>query len=390
MLARVAVVSIMTLSVSWMARAQEVADCKDALIMSTMQKASTSTLDYRLASLVTKEEYDKRDQSAGVNVVIYGVPVGANWSDFQENIRKYTSAYSSSLSTSQADNLMWTGLDANSVTTYSQCLNANVFSTIGLHLRVESATSTDITLNVVWNANAALPQRIQPRWQTATGELMNVVPQQIPAGRTRFSVKRPNHQLVLNVGFQGFADGVTLEPLPEPVKAPEYVIEGRWCTDGPPAPSELYLHLSGSHLDYYVSGPADKLVDTGYAGYYFQNRPASEVPLFSNRSYLFTGNRFSITDTYTPSSDQSNKFNWRTTQVTFEFLDKNVIQPVNSLAQDQTGAAYANTVPKLTYKRCPAVSLTNRIIEPGNGLWKSSLPAFQTGTPPANLRPLGR
>src|SRR4051812_43998989 len=60
--------------------------CQDALVKSTYTSQSQASDDWRLAKLVSQSSYDEIKQSAGVNVVIYGVPVGASYDDFRKRI----------------------------------------------------------------------------------------------------------------------------------------------------------------------------------------------------------------------------------------------------------------------------------------------------------------
>jgi hypothetical protein len=58
--------------------------CESALVLSTYNKQLAYQSDWRVADLVDSATYDRIKHDAGVNAVIYGIPVGANYSDFKD------------------------------------------------------------------------------------------------------------------------------------------------------------------------------------------------------------------------------------------------------------------------------------------------------------------
>src|SRR5579864_8162883 len=100
-------------------QAQQV--CDAALIKSTYNSFTSDQTDWRLATLVSEKDYNEIKQDAGGNALIYGIPVGANYSDFQRNIHDKLQTHTESLSRNQIRNILWTGLDPNSPGAYHDC-----------------------------------------------------------------------------------------------------------------------------------------------------------------------------------------------------------------------------------------------------------------------------
>lgn len=62
--------------------AQGVHDCDAALVRSTYNQISADHVDARLATLVTEDDYNQISHDAGANAVIYGIPMGGSYKDF--------------------------------------------------------------------------------------------------------------------------------------------------------------------------------------------------------------------------------------------------------------------------------------------------------------------
>ena len=105
MFSRRLIVASLLVLVASSVNAQADESCSDALVIATYSRVDTLNTDYRLAWHVSESAYEEVKKKAGVNAVIYGVPVGANYSDFQKNIRERTANYASSFTQSQATNV---------------------------------------------------------------------------------------------------------------------------------------------------------------------------------------------------------------------------------------------------------------------------------------------
>ena len=186
--------------------------CDAALIKSTYNSFSSDKMDWRLATLVSEKDYNEIKQDAGVNAVIYGVPVGANYSDYQKNVQEKLKTYNESLTRNQLRNILWTGLDPNSPGAYADCLRAQVFASRGLHIAVKGATKTDISILVRWNPQGSDPANISLVWNWQ-GSSAAPLPRNVQQGEATVVVPRPKQERTLAVNYKGFSDSVVLEPL---------------------------------------------------------------------------------------------------------------------------------------------------------------------------------
>jgi hypothetical protein len=121
--------------------------CDAALVRATYNLSNRVGLDWRLADLVTQETYNEVKNSAGASAVIYGLPVGANYTDYKNRIDKLKKEYTEQLSYTQQLNVAWSGLDPKSENLYRDCLSAQILTTDGLHAVVVGATKNDIALS---------------------------------------------------------------------------------------------------------------------------------------------------------------------------------------------------------------------------------------------------
>jgi hypothetical protein len=199
-----------TLAITSNLQAQQV--CDAALVKSTYNSFVSDQMDWRLATLVSEKDYNEIKQEAGGNAVIYGIPVGANYSEFQSSLHQKLQTYNESLTRNQLRNILWTGLDPNSPSAYSDCLRAQVFASRGLHMAVKGATTTDISLLVRWNPQGADPANIPLTWNWQ-GANAAPLPKSVQQGETTVVVSRPKQQRTLAVNYKGFSDSAVLEPL---------------------------------------------------------------------------------------------------------------------------------------------------------------------------------
>lgn len=195
------------------AYSQEGSGCAEALVMATYNRVSTNHLDWRLASYVSQKTYDEIKQSGGANAVIYGVPVGVDYSDYQKRVSEHVDAYSESLTRDQATNIMWTGLDPDASNAYSECLKTKVFSQNGLHLGVKTATKNDVSVVVVWNPVAGEPRVANTQWQWEGAGLAKL-PKTLQPGTHIVLLHRPTEQLTLAANYSGYADSLVIDPFP--------------------------------------------------------------------------------------------------------------------------------------------------------------------------------
>ncbi|UGX95498.1 hypothetical protein G6321_00010290 [Bradyrhizobium barranii subsp. barranii] len=61
--------------------------CDAALVKATYNEVEFDYADWRMAEKVDQASYDQSKTDIGANATIYGVPVGATYGDFQQNIQ---------------------------------------------------------------------------------------------------------------------------------------------------------------------------------------------------------------------------------------------------------------------------------------------------------------
>ena len=187
--------------------------CDAALIRATYQSSDSMHSDYRLATFVSQSDYETAKQSASGNAEIYGVPMGANWEQFRENVHTYTQTLKTSLSKDQIRNILWTGLDPSAAQAYTACINSTL-NAGGLHLAVKTATDTDVTVLASWNpigSQAALTAT--PTW-TWDGPQKGRLPKALTAGQTTIVIPRPRETVQLAGSFDGHSDSIVITALP--------------------------------------------------------------------------------------------------------------------------------------------------------------------------------
>jgi hypothetical protein len=194
--------------------------CDAALILSTYNSFSSDHIDWRLATFVSEKEWEQIKHDQGSNAVVYGIPMGETYSDFQNRVKEKVSSYQESLTHNQMLNILWTGLDPNGGNAYRECLQTQLFSARGVHVAVVSATKNDISLLVSWSPQGkGDPPEVTVKWLWA-GEGKNLLPTHLVQGTTSAILPRPADVHTLAVNYPGFTSSVVLEPLaklPQPL-----------------------------------------------------------------------------------------------------------------------------------------------------------------------------
>lgn len=202
------------------------AECRDALVISTYNSNANSRIDYRLAEYVSEEAFRKinSSQNAGVKVPIYGVPVEGSWSQYRNTATSMAKSrgINTRLSQSQAENVMWTGLDPNAVSAYRECLSTRMHAQIGRpHIGVRTATDTDVS---VYLSYLAAPGQKNTYPLTWTSNIRTIDGQPLPdrirsGAEITVVLARPAKQQ--QVAINSFIGGASLviEPLPPPIRA---------------------------------------------------------------------------------------------------------------------------------------------------------------------------
>ena len=63
--------------------------CDAALVEDTYSKTEEKNIDWRLAQSIDEGTYNQVKTNLGASVVIFGVPIGASYQDFKENITSF-------------------------------------------------------------------------------------------------------------------------------------------------------------------------------------------------------------------------------------------------------------------------------------------------------------
>jgi len=124
--------------------------CESALVMAVYQSSSDVRSDWRLNELVDNESWQNASHNAGANATLFGVPIGASYSDYKSAASRMFHSQNERLSTSQLVNVAATALDPNSPSVYKTCLENQVFMPDGLHAAIVGATASDISILVKW------------------------------------------------------------------------------------------------------------------------------------------------------------------------------------------------------------------------------------------------
>src|SRR4051794_40271589 len=95
--------------------AETVLDCDKALVIATYNRTDQQFVDWRMAESVDEATYDAIKHDASASATIYGIPMGATYGDFKQNISTLKRNNQQSYTKETFRNVAWTGLDANSV-----------------------------------------------------------------------------------------------------------------------------------------------------------------------------------------------------------------------------------------------------------------------------------
>jgi len=200
--------------------------CEETLVRATYSNNSSVSTDWRLATLVSESAWNEASHNGGVNAVIYGVPVGASYGDYQKRTQSMLQSHNESYSTSTLTNIAWTGLDQNSTTVYEACVRNEAAKVPGLHLGVRAADASGVMLLVGWTQPGGGP--IDATWTPRAIEGQRI-PTRIPSGFVTIRVPRPITDITLAASFGGFTSEVAvLTPIPGPpprIPPPEFSLE---------------------------------------------------------------------------------------------------------------------------------------------------------------------
>jgi hypothetical protein len=142
---------ILTVAMIGPAFSQE--DCSRALIVAQTRFSSDEIKQLSSAYNLSEYEYNKHKQDYGINVVIYGIPIGANYNDFKESIRRKAESLRIDNFERRSIAYATSGLDANSLRAYQSCLVTRG----GLSVVVKELASSFYVLSVIHRPLADVP-----------------------------------------------------------------------------------------------------------------------------------------------------------------------------------------------------------------------------------------
>jgi hypothetical protein len=226
-------------------------DCSDALVASTYRLQSTDNRDFRLASFVTEKQYEDAKHGGNANVLIYDVPVGADYSDFQSRSREMTNKLKVRITHEQAINAMWTGIPPEGFEAYNNCIDRQL-SAHGVHMAVKFATPTQVTVKVRYVPVGRTDPPVARLAWTWAGDRA-ALPTTLPPGETTITLKRPSVEQQLTVNSNGTGDTVIISPLPPSLdECDRYAIVlrkpacAKWDWNRP-VDNTTYWHFSNEH-----------------------------------------------------------------------------------------------------------------------------------------------
>ena len=189
------------------------ATCDAALVKTAYSSMTATHDDWRLSLLINSENYEQAKHDAGVNAVIYGIPVGATYSDYSENRARIFQQHNESRTVNEMRNVAWTALDPNAESAYSDCLRVEALNQNGLQAVVWSATASDITIVVRWFLPGQ-PAAARVTW--TPHEIEGIAfPRAIPQGTTAIVIPRPKQQESFVGNYRGYSTiPIVLGPLP--------------------------------------------------------------------------------------------------------------------------------------------------------------------------------
>lgn len=190
------------------------AKCEEALVNSTFSALESNDSNWQLAQMVDERTYNSRRSGAGASATIYGIPMGGSYNQFRQNVSSRLNSTNSRWSSSQINNVLWTGLDPASTSAYSACLNSEIFSQPGLQAAVVGSGDTNILVRVRWYVPGT-PGVANVTW-TEPEIGGTVLRTNFPQGDATISIPRPASTIVLAASYGGYTTApLVLEPLPE-------------------------------------------------------------------------------------------------------------------------------------------------------------------------------
>ncbi len=97
---------------------------------------------------MTYEQWKQTHDGGGVSAVIYGIPVGANYEEYQANAQKFFDAHNESLSIDYSRAIALEQFTTNDLKGYQACLEALRVQKPGLFLSFDHLDQQSGVLNI--------------------------------------------------------------------------------------------------------------------------------------------------------------------------------------------------------------------------------------------------
>ncbi|WP_176061461.1 hypothetical protein [Paraburkholderia sp. BCC1876] len=208
--------------------AMDVSACDATLAKDAYNDSSTSSTDYRLATLVTQSDWEQASHSGGASAVIYGFPVGASYSDYKNSVTESLNARNESLTDNETRQLAMQYLSDNSLTAYLACIRG-VTRTPGVGLYLGKVTDTTMSVHATYAAPGTgflhLPVRV--KWSGMVPSPGTSLPHYLnPGDDVILEFSRPKASAIVSIRAGGTADDIILSALiPPPESAPNYILK---------------------------------------------------------------------------------------------------------------------------------------------------------------------
>jgi hypothetical protein len=194
-------------------------NCNSTLVKSTYTLKEGRFRDWRLAESVDQATYEEIKKGSSNQTLIYGVPMGKSWADFQMNIAVRRQGRQEPLTDREFRNIVWMGLNEESVAAYTACLNRLVLTSKGLNIVIVKATETDVTVQLHYNPREDGSDKIAISWQGAGAKFSaDPLPDHATRGVRNIQFSRPSAEraTVSVVSAEaGASSFVVLEPVPK-------------------------------------------------------------------------------------------------------------------------------------------------------------------------------
>jgi hypothetical protein len=97
-------------------------DCNDALVRNTVNQSTFSLSDLSIALNMSEGTWQQEQQALGVNAIIYGVPIGGSYNDFEKTVHTLAETLNIRDFAQYANSYASSRLDDNALQAYRDCL----------------------------------------------------------------------------------------------------------------------------------------------------------------------------------------------------------------------------------------------------------------------------